>query len=148
MQIRHFRFHCSRQLQTRVSSSPKAVVAVAAAVVRNKPVVASPPLAAVQRVRSYAAVGVVARGAAGVPLEHVDQNKVRSGCGPLFLAPLNLTHIVERSTVAAAVADTAVEQIAVASAHGWPGGRDHCDQHGDEDTSRTASCVSPAPVAV
>jgi hypothetical protein len=69
-----FSFSLLSSAPARVSSSPKAVVAVAvaAAVVRNKPVVASPPLAAAQRVRSYAAVGVVARGAAGVPLEHVD----------------------------------------------------------------------------
>lgn len=113
-----FSFSLLLSARARVSSSPKAVVAVAAAVVRNKPVVASPPLAAVQRVRSYAAVGVVVRGAAGVPLENVDQDKVRPGGGPLFLAPQNLTHTVERSTVAVAVADTAVEQIAVAFARG------------------------------
>lgn len=74
-----FSFSLLLSARARVSSSPKAVVAVAAAVVRNKPVVASPPLAAVQRVRSYAAVGVVVRGAAGVPLENVDQDKVRPG---------------------------------------------------------------------
>lgn len=67
-----------------------------------------------------------------MPLENVDQDKIRPGCGPLFLAPQNLTHTVERSTVAVAAADTAVEQIAVASARGWPGGRSHWDQHGDE----------------
>jgi hypothetical protein len=66
----------------------------------------------------------------------------------VILGPQNLTHTVERLTVAVAVADTAVEQIAVAFARGWPGGQSHWDQHGDEDTSRTASCVSPAPVAV
>lgn len=47
-----FRIHRNRQPRRRVSSNPKAVaVAAAAVVVRNKPVVALPPLVAVRQVR-------------------------------------------------------------------------------------------------